>query len=143
MQRLRPPHWQVHPPGAVFGRLYERSPIAGIEAARFHGQAIAAELRAAGISVDCLPLLDVPAAGSHDIIGDRAFADDALTVASLGDAVLRGLREAASAASSSTSLAMDGRRRTATTPCRSSAPRARNSPAISIRSAVWRPPPWR
>ena len=31
---------------------------------------------AVGINVDCLPVLDVPVAGAHDIIGDRAYGDD-------------------------------------------------------------------
>lgn len=93
VQRLGPPHWSRHPAGARFGELYDRSPIAALDAARFHGLAIAAELVAAGISVDCLPLLDVPAPGGHDIIGDRAFSSDPLVVAALGAAVLEGLRE--------------------------------------------------
>src|SRR6266699_5934445 len=29
VQRLGPPHWPVYPPGAVFGRRFERDPAAG------------------------------------------------------------------------------------------------------------------
>ncbi|EMD83016.1 Beta N-acetyl-glucosaminidase [Pacificimonas flava] len=94
VQRLGPPHWPAHPPGAPFAALYGASPLAGIEAARLHGIAIGMELAEAGISVDCLPLLDVPVAGAHDIIGDRALGTDPNGVAALGDAVLRGLRQA-------------------------------------------------
>ena len=42
--------------------------------------------------MDCLPLLDVPQPGAHDIIGDRAYANDPMWVAALGDATLKGLR---------------------------------------------------
>ena len=37
-----------------------------------------------GINVDCLPVLDVPVRGAHDVIGDRAFAADPATVIDLG-----------------------------------------------------------
>src|SRR2546423_12410529 len=33
VQRLRPPHWPLYPPGAVYGRLYDRDPSAGLAAA--------------------------------------------------------------------------------------------------------------
>ena len=93
VQRLRPPHWRDHPPGAAFGRLYDIGPMTAIEAARLHGHAIAAELVPLGVNAPCLPLIDVPVAGAHDIIGDRAFSRDPMWVAALGAAVLRGLRE--------------------------------------------------
>ena len=93
VQRLRPPHWRDHPPGAAFGKLYDTGPMTAIEAARLHGHAIAAELVPLGINAPCLPLIDVPVAGAHDIIGDRAFSGDPMWVAALGGAVLRGLRE--------------------------------------------------
>jgi beta-N-acetylhexosaminidase len=46
-----------------------------------------------GINVDCLPVLDVPVPGAHDIIGDRAFAADPATVIDLGRAQIEGLME--------------------------------------------------
>src|SRR5690606_8162058 len=60
VQRLGPPHWPVYPPGTVFSALYDRSPQAGLAAARLGAHLIAADLRALGIDVDCLPLADVP-----------------------------------------------------------------------------------
>ena len=42
---------------------------------------------------DCLPVLDVPVAGAHDIIGDRAFGADPATVIDLGRAQIEGLME--------------------------------------------------
>ncbi|MFD1333450.1 glycoside hydrolase family 3 N-terminal domain-containing protein, partial [Methylopila musalis] len=43
-----------------------------------------------GVTVDCLPVLDLPAEGMTDAIGDRAYADRAETVAALGRAVCEG-----------------------------------------------------
>lgn len=92
--RLGPPHWPAFPAQARFGALYARAPISGMEAARVNAAAIGAVLAAAGINVACLPVLDRARAEGHDAIGDRAFGDDPLAVASLGRAVLDGLAEA-------------------------------------------------
>jgi beta-N-acetylhexosaminidase len=51
-------------------------------------------LRAHGINVDCLPLLDVRQPGADDIIGDRALGAEPMQVAALGRAVLDGLAAA-------------------------------------------------
>lgn len=90
--RMKPPHWPAFPAQGCFAALYDRAPVSALEAARVNAEAIALTLRAVGINVDCLPLLDVPAADGHGIIGDRAFGPDPLWVASLGKAVLDGLR---------------------------------------------------
>ena len=92
--RLGPPHWPSFPAQARFGELYQRAPISGMEAARANAAAIGTVLREAGITVTCLPLLDLHQAGASDIVGDRAFGGDPLQVASLGRAVLDGLAEA-------------------------------------------------
>ena len=91
--RMQPPLWPAFPAaGAPFGALYDVSPIAAIEAVRSNAQALALMLREAGITVDCLPLLDVRQEVADDIIGDRAFGTDPLRVAALGRAVIEGLR---------------------------------------------------
>ena len=72
VQRLGPPHWPVYPPGAVFGALYDIEPRLGFQAARLSSRLIAADLIDLGISVDCLPLADVPVAGADAVIGNRA-----------------------------------------------------------------------
>ena len=46
-----------------------------------------------GINVDCLPVLDVPVPGAHDMIGDRAFARDPATIIALGKAQIEGLMD--------------------------------------------------
>jgi beta-N-acetylhexosaminidase len=84
IQRLVPPHWRAAPTAAVFGALARRDLAAAREAVRLNAQLIAAELFALGIDVDCAPVLDVPVAGAHGIIGDRAFASDPALVGELG-----------------------------------------------------------
>jgi beta-N-acetylhexosaminidase len=94
VQRLRPPEWPDRPPMAVFGRLYARDPARALEAARLNAGLIAADLAEIGVSVDCVPCLDVPVPGAHDIIGDRAFGTDPVVVARLGRAVAEAMLEA-------------------------------------------------
>ena len=89
--RMKPPEWLAYPPGEVFDRLYDIAPASAIEAARANAHALALDLAQAGITVDCLPLLDVRQKGAHDVIGDRALGAEPLRVAALGRAVLDGL----------------------------------------------------
>ncbi|MFZ4689443.1 MAG: glycoside hydrolase family 3 N-terminal domain-containing protein [Polymorphobacter sp.] len=91
--RLRPPHWPEFPTGERFDKLYEVAPVTAIEAARLNALALAALLRDLGITVDCLPLLDVRDPDGHDIIGDRSFGACPMKVSALGRATLDGLRE--------------------------------------------------
>lgn len=92
VSRMQPPIWPAFPPGGAFGALYDKAPMSAIEAARANAEAIGLTLAEMGITVDCLPLLDVRVPETHDAIGDRAFGDDPLRVASLGRAVIDGLR---------------------------------------------------
>src|SRR5205085_9291614 len=73
VQRLGPPNWPVYPPGSLFGAIYDRDPALGFKAARLSSRLIAADLVELGITVDCLPLADVPVAGSDAVIGNRAY----------------------------------------------------------------------
>jgi beta-N-acetylhexosaminidase len=52
---------------------------------------IAADLSELGISVDCLPLADVPVAGADAVIGDRAYGTEPGKVAAIARAVTQGL----------------------------------------------------
>ena len=91
--RLKPPHWRERPAAARFGKLHETNPEAAREATYLNARLIAHDLTSLGINVDCLPVLDVPAPGAHDIIGDRAFAADPATIITLGKAQIEGLLE--------------------------------------------------
>lgn len=89
--RLRPPDWRAHPPAAGLGRLFERNPAAGLRAAWLTGALIGQECGAAGFSVAATPVLDISVPGTHDVIGDRAFAHHPAAVARLGRAVANGV----------------------------------------------------
>lgn len=91
--RLKPPHWPAFPPAKAFADLWDVSPVSAMDAARMNARAIAAVVRSVGVTVDCLPVLDVPVEGAHDVIGDRAYGFEPTQVASLGKATLDGLRE--------------------------------------------------
>jgi beta-N-acetylhexosaminidase len=91
--RLGPPHWPVYPPGAVFGALYDLDPALGLKAARLSSGLIAADLNDLGITVDCLPLADVPVAGADAVIGNRAYGTEPAKVAAIARAVTEGLEQ--------------------------------------------------
>ena len=91
--RLGPPHWPVYPPGAVFGALYDIDPELGFQAARLSSRLIAADLIDLGITVDCLPLADVPVEGSDAVIGNRAYGTEPGKVAAIARAVTEGLEQ--------------------------------------------------
>ena len=92
VQRLGPPHWPAYPAGARYGELYDLEPAAGLAAARLAGHLIASDLRPLGIDVDCLPLADVPVAGSDAVIGDRAYGATPAKVAAIAGAIAHGLQ---------------------------------------------------
>ena len=90
--RMKSPEWPLFPSGAAFDALYDRAPASAIEAARLNAMALAAMLAEVGITVDCLPLLDVRQPGASDVIGDRALGSEPMRVAALGRAILGGLQ---------------------------------------------------
>jgi len=89
--RLKPPGWHERPAAGRFGALYTESPEKARQTTYLNARLIAQDLAGLGINVDCLPVLDVPVAGAHDIIGDRAFASDPSTVIDLGRVQIQGL----------------------------------------------------
>lgn len=93
VQRLGPPltHWRKYPPARALGELFARNPLMALRTARSLGRLMAEDMAACGITVDCLPVLDLPRVGSHDVIGDRAYAVKPETVAALARAHSEGL----------------------------------------------------
>src|SRR5215470_13202153 len=89
--RLKPPHWRKAPPARLLGELYARNPEAGLEAARLNARLLAADVASVGADVDCLPVLDLALPETHDVIGDRAYAERPEAVAALGRATAEGL----------------------------------------------------
>jgi beta-N-acetylhexosaminidase len=89
--RLRPPHWRPYPPAHAFADLAVIDPALACEMACLGARLIAHDLVALGVNVDCAPVLDTPAPGAHQIIGDRAYGDTPDMVAELGRAAMEGL----------------------------------------------------
>jgi beta-N-acetylhexosaminidase len=89
--RMQPPEWPAFPAGPAFDALYDKAPISAIEAARANAHAIALTLAEVGITVNCLPLLDVRAPETTEAVACRALGSDPRRVAALGRAVLDGL----------------------------------------------------
>lgn len=83
--RLKAP-FTVWPPMATLGRSGDARLVE-----RF-GRALAAELKAVGISMDYTPVLDILTNRDNPVIGDRALADKAEDVARLGTVLIRTLQ---------------------------------------------------
>lgn len=92
--RLKPPHWRAAPAAARIAALADGDADAACEAAWLNARLIGAELRALGIDVDCAPVADVPVAGSHNVIGDRAYGTDPGRVATIARAAALGFIDA-------------------------------------------------
>lgn len=87
VQRMGPPHWPKYPAGGRFGALGDEA----VAMARLGARLMAYDLAEVGITVDCAPMLDVPVAGSDNIVGDRAYGATPEAVIALGRAVAEGL----------------------------------------------------
>jgi beta-N-acetylhexosaminidase len=83
--RLKAPFTEW-PPMATLGRSGDAA-LAG----RF-ARALASELKAVGITLDYAPVLDIHTNAKNPVIGDRALAENAGDVASLGAAIVRALQ---------------------------------------------------
>jgi beta-N-acetylhexosaminidase len=90
VQRLTPPHWRAYPVAAAFGRL-GRDAETTARLVRLGARLIAHDLREVGVDIDCLPVLDAPTDGAHNVIGDRAYSHDPAEVGRLGRAAAEGL----------------------------------------------------
>jgi len=84
VQRLSEPHWRKYPSMMTFGEMALKDPTLAASALRLNCKLIADDLRKVGINVNCAPLIDVPQPDSDNVIGDRAFAQEAGLVSALG-----------------------------------------------------------
>jgi beta-N-acetylhexosaminidase len=77
VQRLGPPSnaWRRYPAARAYGEAFNASALVGLRAARNVGRLMAEDLIAAGITANCVPVLDVPQPGAHEIVGNRAYSD--------------------------------------------------------------------
>jgi len=92
VQRFKPPLVPQYPSGADLGALYQANPKAGLRATWIMSRLHAFDLYRLGITVDCLPVLDVPSPGGHEVIGSRAYGITPDVVSVLGAAASEGLK---------------------------------------------------
>ena len=86
--RLQPPHWRRYPAPARIGTLPDPQ---AAEAAWLGARLIADDLAGLGITVNAVPVLDLPVSGADPVIGDRAYGSEPERVARLGRAVCEGM----------------------------------------------------
>jgi beta-N-acetylhexosaminidase len=91
VQRLRPPHWRALPSGAMYAARAKVDLAAAAREARLVSQLVAQDLRDLGINCNCAPVLDLPVAGAHDVIGTRALGHAPNVIITLGRAIAEGL----------------------------------------------------
>ncbi len=91
--RLKPPHWPAYPPAKIFADVACHDMEKAKQAVYLNARLIAADLSALGITVNCAPLADLPVAGAHNIIGDRAFGCEIPQVVTLARAQAEGLMD--------------------------------------------------
>lgn len=94
VQRLRPPIWAKYPTAEVIARIRERDASAGTRAAWLLGRLIGEDLIDLGITVDCVPVLDIRVPAAHDVIGDRSFGQDPTAIVELAGAKTEGVSAA-------------------------------------------------
>ncbi len=94
VQRLRAPNWTDYPSAAVIAQVHARDAEAGRRAAWLLGRLIGEELIELGVTVDCVPVLDIRVPSAHDVIGDRSFGPDPSVVVALAGAKTAGIRAA-------------------------------------------------
>lgn len=91
VQRLKDPHWQKYAPGQALGDIWRTNKKSGERAIYLQSRLIAYDMYELGINVNCLPVLDVPVEGCHDVIGDRAYSHVPTEVAIMGKIACMGL----------------------------------------------------
>jgi beta-N-acetylhexosaminidase len=92
IQRFRP-GFTALPAARALGRCFEQDRREGLRLTQAVGWLMAAELRAVGVDFSFAPCVDLDY-GVSEIIGDRAFSQDADAVGALGVAYMAGMREA-------------------------------------------------
>lgn len=90
--RLRQPNFREYAAAQSFADLYVQNPQAALRAAEISSTLMARDLASMGITVNCAPVVDVPAPDCHQFLsGSRTYGRDADSVTALGGAVCRGL----------------------------------------------------
>ena len=93
VQRMCPPLWRRYPAARKYLEASSGDIPKAVEMARLGSRLIALDLKACGITVDCMPVLDCPVEGANDAIGDRAYASEPVAISALARAAADGLLE--------------------------------------------------
>ena len=95
VQRLGPPSnsWRRYPAARAYGDAFNVSALQGLRTARNVGRLMAEDLIAAGITANCVPVLDVPQPGAHEIVGNRAYSDRIEVIMALARAHAEGFAD--------------------------------------------------
>lgn len=90
--RLKAPEWPEYPAAKLFGQLAKTAPEDGAAATALNATLMALDLADMGITVNCAPVVDVPAPDCHAFLANsRTYSESPDEVALLGEAVCRGL----------------------------------------------------
>lgn len=92
--RMKPPVFPAHPAPAVFGELWKLDPKKTREAAHLNGYLLGRLVSDCGVTVNCIPMLDVPQIDADPaVIGDRAYAKWPDIITAIAHAHIEGLKE--------------------------------------------------
>jgi beta-N-acetylhexosaminidase len=93
VQRLDNGNWPLFRSLGSFGALARKDLELGKHALRLSSLAMAAMMAELGIGSGTTPVVDLARAGTHDVIGQRAFGDDPDLVTTLGRVVIDAMLE--------------------------------------------------
>jgi beta-N-acetylhexosaminidase len=92
VSRLKSPVWKEYPSAKSFGDIAQKSRTEAFNATRQNSLHMAHDLIEMGITVNCNPVVDVPAPDCHEFLAaSRTYSNDPELVGYLGEAVCRGL----------------------------------------------------
>lgn len=94
VSRLKAPEWKEYPPAKHFGDMLVKSRTEAYQATLQNSLQMAHDLAELGVTVNCNPVVDVPAPDCHEFLAaSRTYSNDPELVGYLGEAVCRGLLE--------------------------------------------------
>lgn len=96
VQRLDNGNWPLYRPLGDFGALARKDLEAGKQALRLSSLAMGTMLTELGLGSGTTPVVDLARAGTHNVIGNRAFGDDPDLVTTLGRVVVEAMLEVGS-----------------------------------------------
>lgn len=93
VSRMKAPEWRTPPAPPVLARLFKHDPATAVRAFYLNYRLIAHDLRAVGVTVNCVPMLDLPSPDAAEIVTERALGETPDQVIALGRATADGSRD--------------------------------------------------